>query len=1078
MTSGNDSEAAPIDNQDHPRKRMRITPEPAALSQEWFPWDNKLACTVDILMHLPRSVFSQRQLDIFLWVLNANGITDTPSVKSLQNTQAALQAKHGIRTLSYKGALGHNYSVNSLADIIAHEMANPRTRQDLHFFPEDAGTEVNEYWHASHWREEADLDKLTPMVNVNGQHYYVFEPCILRSGTVCMPFRWLMKDGHYFAQVWPLFHVSFDSVDGLAPPDAWVVARYQQAEVPAEDIVVGFGTWTASSMSGGLPHCSSIHGCVDQQSGDLIPWNLTNPTVGNRWRALADGARVLAFPIWLYCDDTSGNVSKKWNKHNSFLFTPAGLPSSRVHEEYNIHFLCTSNIAPPLEMLDGIVEQLEETWNAGVWTWDCVYNERVLVIPSVVALLGDNPMQSELSCHVGLGGRLFCRVCKVSTSSGNEDEDEDENGPDGAQHDRNDDVHDSNGSGRTKKKKLETMAEMKTRITNFLNIGSLREKEDSMVKLRSLFTMAKATGNQQRIKSDKTKFGLKDTFLEHFLNRLVLAAKGKKTVATRQAALDACSATFPDNESKMFSPVWRIKGLDPHTDTPVEILHVVLLGFVKYFWRDVIQNQLKNNDAKKALLATRLSDLDVSGLGISKLAGHTLVQYAGSLTGRDFRVIAQVAPFVIHDLVSSRCYEAWIALSAMIPLIWQPKIPNITTHLENLRLHIKQFLAAVARWNPQWFNKPKFHILLHLVDHIRRFGPASLFATEGFESFNAIIRAKSVHSNRLAPSRDIAIAFAQGYRVRHLLCGGLLRFCPQTVITGAMVQIRVPRPSSLIDAGKAGMWYPVGPGPHRLIASPNVVTSYLGINNTQVASQSIFPNQPDIPSHVLQAKSFRTNKSMTLLNGDVCSVGQWVLVEPSADTHSPTLARVEEILTRTGTDNERHGWPDLILLQNGNLTELVQPYNMPSARLDGQYQLTFIKSLLCTANLQHSCATHQCSTSGFVAVRQERQLTEQTRPSMVHIQPDDMVLNTARIRDSIHMTALRHQINPNDPNMDLDNAIMLGVTAAIDRRKQAATTAEFESQSVSAAARTRRGAQGGRRAQLKSRARVGSSRAG
>lgn len=28
-------------------------------------------------------------------------------------------------------------------------------------------------------------------------------------------------------------------------------------------------------------------------------------------------------------------------------------------KEYNIRFLSTSNIAPPLEMLDGIVEQLE-----------------------------------------------------------------------------------------------------------------------------------------------------------------------------------------------------------------------------------------------------------------------------------------------------------------------------------------------------------------------------------------------------------------------------------------------------------------------------------------------------------------------------------------------------------------------------------------------------------------------------------------------------------------------------------------------------------------------------------------------
>lgn len=88
-------------------------------------------------------------------------------------------------------------------------------------------------------------------------------------------------------------------------------------------------------------------------------WDRTDPKVGNRWRALAKGARVHSFPIWLYCDDTSGNSSKKWNKHNSFLFTAAGLPREEVQKEYNIHFLSTSNIAPPLEMLDGIVEQLE-----------------------------------------------------------------------------------------------------------------------------------------------------------------------------------------------------------------------------------------------------------------------------------------------------------------------------------------------------------------------------------------------------------------------------------------------------------------------------------------------------------------------------------------------------------------------------------------------------------------------------------------------------------------------------------------------------------------------------------------------
>lgn len=79
----------------------------------------------------------------------------------------------------------------------------------------------------------------------------------------------------------------------------------------------------------------------------------------NPWRGKAHGHRVVSFIWWLYCDDTSGNRTKKWNEHNSFLATPAGLPREYGQKEYNVHFLCTSNIADPMEMLDGIVDEFE-----------------------------------------------------------------------------------------------------------------------------------------------------------------------------------------------------------------------------------------------------------------------------------------------------------------------------------------------------------------------------------------------------------------------------------------------------------------------------------------------------------------------------------------------------------------------------------------------------------------------------------------------------------------------------------------------------------------------------------------------
>lgn len=70
-------------------------------------------------MHLPRSVFSHRQLDLFLWLLKVNHIDDVPSVKTMQAINLALQKMCGIESIPYDGALGHRYFVNNFAQIIA-----------------------------------------------------------------------------------------------------------------------------------------------------------------------------------------------------------------------------------------------------------------------------------------------------------------------------------------------------------------------------------------------------------------------------------------------------------------------------------------------------------------------------------------------------------------------------------------------------------------------------------------------------------------------------------------------------------------------------------------------------------------------------------------------------------------------------------------------------------------------------------------------------------------------------------------------------------------------------------------------
>ena len=64
----------------------------------------------------------------------------------------------------------------------------------------------------------------------------------------------------------------------------------------------------------------------------------------------------------------------------------------------------------------------------GIWAWDYTFNEAVLIIPLVLALLGYNPMQLEFASHIGLNGNLFCQVCKTHKSVKDADSSDEEEG--------------------------------------------------------------------------------------------------------------------------------------------------------------------------------------------------------------------------------------------------------------------------------------------------------------------------------------------------------------------------------------------------------------------------------------------------------------------------------------------------------------------------------------------------------------------------------------------------------------------------------------------------------------------------
>ena len=72
-----------------------------------------------------------------------------------------------------------------------------------------------------------------------------------------------------------------------------------------------------------------------------------------------------------------------------------------------------------------------------------------------------------------------------------------------------------------------------------------------------MFQLAKQVGNQTAIKNEKTKTGLKDTYLDGFLDRMAASYKDCRGTTAKQSALDEFVATLPQN---VLSPIWRIRG--------------------------------------------------------------------------------------------------------------------------------------------------------------------------------------------------------------------------------------------------------------------------------------------------------------------------------------------------------------------------------------------------------------------------------------------------------------------------------------------------------------------------------------
>ncbi|KAF7364704.1 hypothetical protein MVEN_00340200 [Mycena venus] len=956
----------------------------AADEDDWWPWRSKQECLLDLMSGFPRACFSEKELNATRWYAKKNGVSMQPTIKQVKNHRQDILNTAGLETNLLEGKLGNSFAINDWFKILEHEFANPLVRPKLHLYPEDSGEKLEEARQAEKWKEEVDGNISAPMARGNGgKDYYVEEVCFAKlngDGAVgpVMPMRWFTRNGNIMSTAHPL---------RLTPSKlAFIIDGSDDAclEIPLENYFLNVRDLEDPECQHhyGIPPPSSISGIFYGPGQPLQEWN--QPPV-NQWRVKANGRRVHSVPLWEYCDDTSGNVSKKWNKHNSILFTLAGLPRALTQMLYNIHFIVTSNLSPPLEMIEAVVAMLKQAQTEGIEVWDCEYKEWILIIPWILAFQGDNPMSSEFASHIGMKGKYFCRVCQAKSDKNN---------------------------------RAPGHAGEIDRLTEFMTAGAPRTREKTIADLTAQLNRA-IDGAPSAADDMATETGSKDKYFQHFLEKLQVAASklrdeqkergpGPSEAGVSKAEevknlLRELRAEMPDN---IFNPVLSISHFDANRDTPVEILHVVLLGVVKYWWRDAVSRQTSKG---KEELKARLSSVDVAGLNTPPIRGNTYVQYAGSLVGRDFRVVLQVALVVLHGLIPQPHYDGWVALCKLAPLMFQPVIEHMPTYLARLDDAIFDFLTATALWNTQWFNKPKFHLFVHIPGHIRRFGPLILYATESFESFNLVIRLRSIHSTKHAPSLDIGSAFSHLHAIRHLVSGGYVHsdmygnhIAPRQAGPEVLALLKDDEFRAFMSMG--GLWDVSRSGIHM-----PVVGSFPGCWNDTTAGKL------GIATLLREGDKVQRCRSIVLVNGDLAEISRFVIYRKD---HKSCVGQVKEILIEVDTDTVLG-----ILISPCVIGPNILPYRMPSCTVQlDQHTMVAFKELVCAINVNHNCAAHRCQTARTRRVFQERKKTDHFENEVTHtIEPNDCFVNLAQLRSATEVQNLRSGVRY--PGLSLVEAI-------------------------------------------------------
>ncbi|KAF8532408.1 hypothetical protein JB92DRAFT_3103859 [Gautieria morchelliformis] len=614
-----------------------------------------------------------------------------------------------------------------------------------------------------------------------------------------------------------------------------------------------------------------------------------------------------------------------------------------------------------------------------------------LVLPGLPA---DNPQQSEEASHIGPSGNCKCHRCFVGGPAGLRESDDGYMALHQVSHNTARCHWDPSLKSSPSACEPHTVETTVSEIRNQLN----RAAEGALAPVLKM----------------QTASGTKDRVMQAWILKVVAKAKEIRKSNPHWTSTHVQSQAkewLNEQTTEPWSPLLSIRGLDPYRDTPVELLHTVLLGSVKYVWHNL---HMTLTDQERDLFVTRLDSTSINGLSVPPIRAGYMSQYRNSLVGKHFKVLMQTATFHVHGLVSEAQFKLIKTVGQVGALMWYHSTPDMTTYIADLRMLIQNVLHA-----------------FDLVDPARIIDKGKLLFS------HTCLMTYNILDQRSAPGHDIARKCASMEQLKHILSSGYWH-CED------------------------GTWGQASRQVHAVIKQQRAVQTHLGwvppVKDVSGNLKPIAANKCDIHQwdQMFLAKTHFLNPhpppesewyegiSVISQSNDTCPCHSWVCSDTQLG--KSILGCIHRILLPTEKSQS-----NVIILENFTLSDTLHPhYDMPFLTRPDPPTYTFIKPMdvKFIFNVQHDCQMSNCQPNGVRVLHQEREQTTWTAQVLTHVNNSRFIINLHALHNAAplqsalprHLTAPK-PLFPNAMAFCHETAAKLRIVTQGEKRKATRTRA-------------------------------------